>query len=224
MTPALGAVFLVTTASGEREKSHALETPSSFSWRVHPIPADRQRTRLAFGHQLARSKRPQRQTKSNELPGRSASFSLNASPSRPGASKSSGALRWPAERQRRRNGERDEARLPLQFRDLQPRCLRPHAAWMGAWGVEIILRRRSVGLVHAMAINEPAVDHPAVARDEQSNVGPPSVPRAPNALRPHRRMRRRANFAKKMWPASAGIECRLCFPVEPSDVVLLRRQ
>jgi hypothetical protein len=29
-------------------------------------------------------------------------------------------------------------------------------------GVEIILRRCGVGFVHAMAINEPAVDHPAV--------------------------------------------------------------
>jgi hypothetical protein len=37
-------------------------------------------------------------------------------------------------------------------------------------------------------------------------------------------MRRRANFTKEMWPTSFGIECRLGFPVEPSNVVLLRGQ
>ena len=70
-----------------------------------------------------------------------------------------------------------EARFPLEFRDLQPERPRP-CGFDGRLDVEIILRRRSVGFIHAMAIDETAVDHPAVARDEQSDVAPPCVARA----------------------------------------------
>jgi hypothetical protein len=45
-------------------------------------------------------------------------------------------------------------------------------AFEGLLGVQIILRRRSVGCIHAMAIDEAAVDHPAMTRDEESDVGP----------------------------------------------------
>ena len=162
-------------------------------------------------------------TKSNELPGRSASLNLNVSPPRVGASKSSGGLRSP---QSARDRVSAKAMRPVSFSSSKASnpSARAHARFDWRLGVQIILRCRGVCFAYAMPINEAAVNDPAVPRDQESDVGPPSVARSLNAQSPHRRVRRRADFAEEMRPPSAGVECRLYFPVEPSDVVLLRGQ
>ena len=55
-------------------------------------------------------------------------------------------------------------------------------------------------------------------------MGPPPAKRALNAASPHRRMRRRSDFAKEMRPPGFRVEGGLGFPVDPTDIVLLGRQ
>jgi hypothetical protein len=75
-----------------------------------------------------------------------------------------------------------------------------------------------------MAIHVATINDPAMARNEEGDMGPPPAKRALNAASPHRRMRRRSDFAKEMRPPGFRVEGGLGFPVDPTDIVLLGRQ
>ena len=60
-----------------------------------------------------------------------------------------------------------------------------------------------------------------MARNEQRHLGAPGAERALDAVRPHRRMQRGADIAKKVRAAAPRIEGGGGLPVYPGDIVLL---
>ena len=72
-----------------------------------------------------------------------------------------------------------------------------------------------------MSILVAAVNHAAVAGNEQRDMRAPGAKRALDTAGPHRCMQGGTNIAKQMWTAALRIKAWGGFPVYPRDVMLL---
>src|ERR1700722_5717280 len=186
-------------------------------------PRRRQRTRFAFDVPHILPERPWREDENKRMD-RPVDEAQGFSPAtRVRRLHFERRLQFSTEGQRKGVAQRHEGRLLLkrgsvQFERLGPRRLERRLR------LEKRLRRRGVRFACAVAINVAAVNHSTMARNEQRHMRAPGAKRTLDALSPHWRMHRCANLAKEMGATGLRVESRRRLPVQPADVVLLRRK